>query len=331
MQGFKKYYFNFFKKSITQANIDALIAKSGVNVIFPFYHIVSDKPVLHIQHLYPIKNAHSFIADLDFLLQHFKPLSIDDYCNDNYNKSDNYFVLSFDDGLREMYEVVKPILLEKNIPATFFLNTDFIDNKGLFYRYKISILLETVNHEKLSQCITANLPLQKVKIANPAKYLKQLTWNDIALIDKIAVSCNVDFADYLTKNKPYLTTEQIHDLVSAGFNVGAHSLNHPLYSSIDPQIQFAQTRDSMQYITEHFHQLHNYFAFPFTSDGVVKELFDAMYTRLGINLSFGTAGIKKQIQAKHIERIPAEKDKLSLQQIVKHEFSYFQFKRMLGR
>ena len=37
--------------------------------------------------------------------------------------------LTFDDGFRELHDVVAPILLRKGIPATFFVNSAFIDNK----------------------------------------------------------------------------------------------------------------------------------------------------------------------------------------------------------
>ncbi len=331
MQGFKKIYFSLFNSRNAKANVADLAAHADVHVIFPFYHIVSNENVQHVKHLYPVKSIAAFTQDLEFLLQHFKPLHIDDYCSGNFNKSEKYFVLSFDDGLREMAEVVKPILLAKGIPALFFLNSDFIDNKALFFRYKVSLLIDSVPQKELSQNIATHLPLQKVKIANPATYLLQLTWNDTALIDAIAVTSNVNFTNYLNIQKPYLSSLQISDLINSGFAIGAHSVSHPLYSSIDPQIQFIQTRDSMKIIAEQFQLKHKYFAFPFTADGVVKELFNAMYNELHIDLSFGTAGLKKQSRMQHIERIPAELNDMTFEQILKNELGYFQLKKVFGR
>ncbi len=134
MRGPKNLYFNLFNRINASRSIPALIKKSGIKIIFPFYHSVSDEDVVHIKHLYPSKNIISFINDLDFLLKYFIPLSIDDFLSKNYDPDQNYFVLSFDDGLRKMFDVVRPILNKKGIPAIFFLNSAFVDNKDLFYR-----------------------------------------------------------------------------------------------------------------------------------------------------------------------------------------------------
>lgn len=331
MQSLKQLYFNTFNNRNKNANLQRLAKNTGVHIIFPFYHIVSNQSVPHIKHLYPVKDTIAFEDEMRFLTQHFTPLHIDDYVAGNYEKGKMYFVLSFDDGLSEMHSVVAPILKQMGIPATFFLNSDFIDNKGLFYRYKVAILIEKVATEELSKQITNSIGLGKVKIANPAKYLLQLKWSDTELIDNIALACNVSFNDYLAEFTPYLTTVQIQDLINEGHAIGAHSINHPEYRTIDPQIQFLQTRDSMQIIADNFGLKKKYFAFPFTADGVVKELFPAMYGELNIDLSFGTAGLQTTKYPKHIERIPAEHLRYGLQEIIGNEYYYYRFKRRLGK
>lgn len=331
MQSLKQLYFNTFNNRNKNADLQRLAKNTGVHIIFPFYHIVSNQPVPHIKHLYPVKDTTAFEDEMRFLTQHFTPLHIDDYVAGNYEKDKLYFVLSFDDGLSEMHSVVAPILKQMGIPAIFFLNSDFIDNKGLFYRYKVAILIEKVATDELSKQITNSLGLGKVKIAHPAKYLLQLKWSDTELIDNIALACNVSFNDYLAELTPYLTSVQIQDLINEGHAIGAHSINHPEYRTIDPQIQFLQTRDSMQIIADNFGLKKKYFAFPFTADGVVKELFPAMYGELNIDLSFGTAGLQSEKYPKHIERIPAEHLRYGLQEIIGNEYYYYRFKRRLGK
>lgn len=329
--GFKNIYFNLFNNRNRKASIQSLIHKSGMRIIFPFYHVVSDDKVSHVQPLYKVKKVGEFISDLNFLLENYSPLNINDFQVGNYDADKNYFVLSFDDGLQEMATTVMPILQQMNISATFFLNTDFVDNNALFYRYKAALLIDGVSPDLLAQKITESITLNKVKIANPKTYLLQLNWSDANIIDLIAEKCNFSFNDYLRQQQPYLTALQVESLVEAGFTVGAHSLNHPLYSTINPQLQFIQTRDSMRIVNESFHPQFNYFAFPFTADGVVKELFPAMYGELNIHKSFGTAGLQKQKIANHIERIPAEHEKFSLEEIIRNEYHYYLFKNKLGK
>jgi hypothetical protein len=43
--------------------------------IFPYYHIVRDNKVAHIENLYDYKNTAQFRHDIDFLKKHYRPVS----------------------------------------------------------------------------------------------------------------------------------------------------------------------------------------------------------------------------------------------------------------
>ena len=137
-----------FTSAISQIlPLGLLSAITGTDFIIPFYHVVSDEECPHIKHLYRFKNVKEFIHDIDYLARHYQPIGADalqDVLAGKY-KGKKIMLLTFDDGLRQMYEVVAPILLQKGIPTVFFLNTDFIDNKALMFRYKISLALEKDN------------------------------------------------------------------------------------------------------------------------------------------------------------------------------------------
>ncbi len=120
---------------------------AGDGHIFPFYHVVSDADLAHVRHLFSYRNTSEFKEDLDFFLRHYKPLGLSDLLVSLKNDGTlpkKSFLLSFDDGFREIYDTVAPILREKGVPATFFLNSAFLDNKHLFYRHKASVLVDVV-------------------------------------------------------------------------------------------------------------------------------------------------------------------------------------------
>jgi peptidoglycan/xylan/chitin deacetylase (PgdA/CDA1 family) len=111
-------------------------------IILPFYHAVAEKPLPHIKHLYRMKTVAEFQKDLDFLLKFYEPMDVETLYHFHVNKivpKKTVFHLTFDDGLKEMYEIVAPILLKKGVPATFFVNSGFVDNKALFYRHQHSL------------------------------------------------------------------------------------------------------------------------------------------------------------------------------------------------
>ena len=103
-----------------------------VPLIVPYHHTVSDVNLPHIRHLYAYKNEREFESDVAFFTKHFTPVSVDDLLNSNGKTLKRSFLLTFDDGCREVYDIILPILEKYNVKGVFFLNSAFLDNKELF-------------------------------------------------------------------------------------------------------------------------------------------------------------------------------------------------------
>ena len=142
----------FLQWVASRASISTLRNWTGGNLIMPFYHAVQGEQALpHITRLYTPRSIATFKEDLEFFLKHFEPISLTElikHVRKGEEPDKPSFFLSFDDGLREVHDLVMPLLLEKGVPATIFLNSDFVDNKELFYRYKLSLLQELLNTKK---------------------------------------------------------------------------------------------------------------------------------------------------------------------------------------
>ena len=103
-------------KAVPRSWESRLRQRTGRYVICPFYHAVSDTPIPYISPLYRHRTTAEFIADLDWLQANYEPVSwqqIDQY--EQLRKP--AFCLTFDDGLREFYTTVAPILQERHIPC----------------------------------------------------------------------------------------------------------------------------------------------------------------------------------------------------------------------
>ncbi|MDF1671938.1 MAG: polysaccharide deacetylase family protein [Vicingaceae bacterium] len=278
-------------------------------MILPFYHVVTNEESEHFNQLYPIKTVEEFKSDLDFLLKHFKPISLDELIE--LNKSGkrpkkNCFHLTFDDGLKELYTIVAPILKEKKIPATFFINTDFIDNQQLFYRFKANLLAE--------------------KYA--ATGMLDLPYGEEKTMDMLAETLDFSFNDYLANEQPYLTTSQINELVNDGFTIGGHSINHPLYKDITEEEQIRQTLESVNILVDKFKLNYKVFSFPFTDDGIKKDFY--MNVNPLLDLTFGTAGLKTDLTPKNLQRIPMEENRKGIE-IIKSQYLYYVLKKLIGK
>lgn len=300
----RKSFISYTSPFTSVLPLDILTALTGHHFIIPFYHIVSDQDCPHIRHLYSFKGVKAFEKDLDYLASAYKPIGaadLEDVLAGKY-KGKKIMLLTFDDGLRQMYDVVAPILLRKGVPAVFFLNNDFIDNKGLMFRYKTSLMKEAgMNTGKL---FTAE---------NEQKF------------DFLADEINVGslFDDFLRGYKPYMTESQIKSLVSQGFAIGGHSLRHPFYRSTPFEEQLHNTYFSIEDLQKRFGVKEKLFAFPFTDDGVTHEFFDKVFEEGRVDFTFGGAGIKNDVHPRQYQRIPMEGWAAGAEQTLKSEYLYY--------
>lgn len=300
---------------------------SGKKVIFPFYHVVSDQPLPYIENLYPVRSTLEFKKDLETILKDFQPIDINQSLKFSSKKLS--FHLSFDDGLIQCYNVIAPILIEKGIPATFFLNTGFIDNKAYFYRFYASYLIHLYKKNRLSVNFQKQI-LKDIDKSNMTfeESILSLNHNHLHLLQKYVLECAPEFEN----QNIYMSSTQITDLFQKGFSLGAHSINHPHFSQISYNEMQMQITESVSYIRNHFDADNQLFSFPFTNHFLPKEFFDNIrkIPKFENLVYFGTSGIKDDING-IIQRIPIEKGKVTAATIIKNQYRNYLIKKIMGK
>ena len=319
--------------------LKTLTSATKQRTIFPFYHAVSNEEIIHIKHLYKIRSTGDFERDLDFLVKNFIPediLTFQEKLKNNEPLKHNSFILSFDDGLSEFYDIIAPILLRKGIPATCFLNSGFIDNRDLFFRYKASVLVEKV---KKAQSVSF---IEKAKIFLKSKNLRAkdisesilaINYPNRSFLDELAKILEVDFNDYLNVKKPYMSSDQINSLLGKGFRFGAHSIDHPEYAHIQLDEQISQTLESITDVTNRFQLNYKFFSFPFTDFDVSGRFFSRVFSKEHpiADMTFGCAGLKNDSCKGNIQRIPIETDNFTAREIIRGEYYYYIFKGLFNK
>lgn len=305
--------------------------------LLPYHHIVSDAEVLHIKHLYKYKNIAQFKNDLEVLLKNFKPISADDLIQHiciNNQLPKNTFLLTFDDGFREVHDVIAPLLEAKGIPAIFFVNPAFIDNKVLFYRSKASLLI----HELLKHRDNKALILECEELLNTEgntieeliSRIKELKSTDEKLMDNLAKKISLLFEDYLERIKPFLTTEQLISLDKRGFTIGAHSWNHPYYNQISFEEQVEQTISSCNFVKEKTGKQRITFSFPYSDAALSQKLFEEL-NKKEIDLMFGIQNQKEELDNNMVHRFNAERPDVTLDNQLKGMMLYMAIQKKLGK
>lgn len=238
---------------------------------------------------------------------------------------DRPFFLSFDDGFREMSEQVAPICRTYGVPATFFLTTGYLGNQVLGYRHKVSVLISRLRkaspatQQALADALSHAVGRDESQ-ATVRDLLLAVTWRKQAVLDDCADILEVDFEEYLRRYRPYLTHDQVRRLLSEGFSIGGHSVDHPLYSELTPEEQVRQTELCMQELRKCFSIDYGAFAFPFVCDGVQESFYDTIISRRIADLIFCIGTPPARFAGRTVERFGVEsRVDQSLHQLIHRE------------
>ncbi len=250
-------------------NILLNVKSDTVRIVY--YHMITD-----VNHKYYIKNKalppNEFIEQIRFFKKFFEIISLSEAIELAKNKDalNKKLVITFDDGFRENYTVIAPILIEKRIPATFFLLSDCVDNMNLMWRNALLYLVNSFSQEDVYKLC---LGLQKQynfqpfnkndtilswatkswDMSNLEKYINRLWMNSrLQSIDEI-----------LSTNQPYMTRNEISELISYGFDIGSHSVTHPFFDKLSYKEFEEEIIVSTQRLNQMFGLNIKYFAYPY--------------------------------------------------------------------
>lgn len=276
-----------------------LVRASGLELALPYQHTVSDEYLPHIRGLYAYKNTRQFTRDLDWLLQHFAPVHPHEI---GRRKG---FLLTFDDGFREVHDVIAPILLRKGVPALFFINPAFIGNRELFYRCKLSLVIEKMREDPVTlQAVARHLQVSDVQFSVVRRALLDIQYPQRQRVDELEALSGLNFSEYLRQHQPFLTEEQVESLRAQGFVFGGHSWDHPNYRYLESGERLSQTLDSIAFAAGN--EPHRYFAFPHEDAPVPQSFFGEMKQRSPQVLLFGTQNQRREDHNRILHRFNAE-------------------------
>jgi peptidoglycan/xylan/chitin deacetylase (PgdA/CDA1 family) len=281
-----------------------------------FYHSVSDERLPHIQHLYPPEPVDRFEAALKYIKKNYHSVSdAEVYAHriEGMPLPARAFHLSFDDGFTECFTVARPLLLQYGIPCTFFVTSGWVDNQSMFYRNKVSLCIEAVRqlpHDAAKMVFTSLNNAVDVKLTSVQDFetwIRTLERVDEPVIDMASKMLGIDIKQYLQSQKPYMTREQIRDLHSDGFTIGAHTRSHTKLSLLSPDQVEAEIVDSASFVQEITGGERVPFSFPYSASGSDRGLLADIRGRNSfLGLFYDTMDLR-QDEPFMVNRIWAEK------------------------
>jgi len=286
------------------------------DVIGLFYHSVSDKPLPHIQHLYPPETEARFEAAVRYTKKNYRAVTeaeLEGHRLQGKPLAGRALHLSFDDGFAECFTVARPLLLKYELPCTFFITSGWVDNQRMFYRNKASLCIEqmrSLEHDAAKMVLTSVNNAMDLNLADPVgfeRWIHQLQASYEPVIDMTAKMLGVDVKDYLKERQPYMTRAQIKQLHADGFTIGAHTVRHAKLASLSPAEVESEIVDSAHYVQELTGQEHVPFSFPYSATGTDGGLLAEIRARHSfLGLFYDTRDLRKDVDF-IVNRIWAEK------------------------
>ncbi|CAA9300201.1 MAG: hypothetical protein AVDCRST_MAG68-300 [uncultured Gemmatimonadetes bacterium] len=261
------------------------------------YHVVSDRGLPHVRHLYPYKTPEQFEADLVYLKRSFRVAS---YAELVEGRDPNAVHLSFDDGYAECFSVVRPLLLKHGLPCTFFINTDVLDNRRMLAFNRVSLCLDAVERggadaarvmagtaREAGAPVDAFATWIRARIRDPDSGAEEL-------LDRLCARLGVDVEGFLANERPYLTTAQVRQMADEGFTMGGHTRMHWHMGSTRGEDRIErEIVESCRVVAEITGDERVPFAFPYDAEGVDRAFLARVLERNPrVGRLFGTGSLR---------------------------------------
>lgn len=232
------------------------------------YHRVLSEKELRQDYIQPGMYVRDdvFEKQIQFLKEYFKILSFAELLNlwseKNYNQSQRYCVITFDDGWLDNYVYAYPILRKYNIPATVFLPTSFIGTNQWFWPEKVGYLLRHYYiagigeaQRKWIDSLWVRYPWAKVlngvgsseKIDSVIEMCKELPEDHVHdVMLEIGSAMGLRFPE----QRIVLNWEEIEEMSQNGVSFGSHSCTHRILTKLPAQEVQREIMDSLYTLRE---------------------------------------------------------------------------------
>jgi len=251
--------------------------ESTILTILAFFIKLLGKNKLLIVNYHRIHNTHDLFFDDDIdqayfswqirlMSQYLSPVLL----NDGLIKlttgqlPGGSIVVTFDDGYRDNFIDAFPILKQYNVPATFYIASDFL-NGGIMWNDVIieSIKLTSKKTLDLSKLgfKQYSLSSKEEKIIAIEDIIKQVKYKQLhdrlQIVTELNQICEVDLPDKLM-----MDDEHVIQLHQQGIEIGGHTSHHPILSSEDDKVVIEELLAGKYYLETLLNTELSSFAYP---------------------------------------------------------------------
>jgi glycosyltransferase involved in cell wall biosynthesis/peptidoglycan/xylan/chitin deacetylase (PgdA/CDA1 family) len=279
--------------------------RRGRLLIFTYHRVLPQHDAL----LPDEADATTFAAQMDWVRKFCNVLALPEAVSRLAEGTlpDRAACITFDDGYANSYDIARPILAERGLPATVFIAVDAVE-RGIMWN---DLVIESIR-EVGGRLARDHLTILGIEAEVPAPgptsldvVLNALKYRPLR--ERWALAAEL-YRRVARREPPRLmmTPEMVLALARAGFDIGAHTVNHPILANQTPEEARYEIQASRDWITHAVGSQPASFAYP---NGRLGRDYDESHARMvreaGFELAVSTAWgcARRGSDAFHLPRV----------------------------
>ncbi|MBX5483661.1 MAG: polysaccharide deacetylase family protein [Myxococcaceae bacterium] len=188
----------------------------------------------------PIHSERILARQLELLTRHYEVVRLSDVVR--ALKGERPFpnravALTFDDGFRNNLLNAAPVLKRFGVPATLFVTTGFIGTSGWMWGYELEEMIfrysptrfAAVSRDPNVAALCERSPSAYTAVLACVEYLKRLSPERRApILHRLRSELPVE----QNEGNRFLTWDEVRELPGYGFELGAHTVTHPILTQL---------------------------------------------------------------------------------------------------
>jgi peptidoglycan/xylan/chitin deacetylase (PgdA/CDA1 family) len=303
------------KKILSLITSNPLLFKYRPNGLYCFnYHRIGDAYNTQFDPNVFSCDEYLFEEHLKFYKSNFDIINIDELnsLKESKKKLNNRFALiTFDDGYIDNFTLAYPLLKKHQVPAVFFIATDFIEKEIIPWWDEIAFLIKNSNQKTLqlenwknSISLTSHFQDEHIK-----KVLQLIKLDSSKPMDEKIINLKTALnlkADYMPPHKDlFMSWGMLREMQDNGMTIGSQSCSHSIMSHLSLKEQKYEAVHSKKLLSEQMGKDIISFAYPVGGASAFTEVTEKVLEESCYTLGFSfIAGINRTINnhSYHLKR-----------------------------
>jgi peptidoglycan/xylan/chitin deacetylase (PgdA/CDA1 family) len=237
-----------------------------------------------------------FEAHLDWLGTHCTPASLADFARwrrGDWRPSKPPVLVTFDDGYLNNATAAAPLLTRKGFPAAFFISAGYIEDARVLWPDEVFARVCAWTGTSLDDPAGSAHPVPERRADREV-----LALTLVEACKNCSDALRRDFIAYLADRTPdcdplqdreaqsFMSWDDVRALAAAGFDVGSHTITHPMLGNVSPERLRQELRDSRTVIKAHTGITCRALAYPNGRARDISDLVLSETAEAGYDLAF---------------------------------------------